>query len=548
MRRITGVLALCAILLGLAGAHADTITQRFNFQTTQSLWNTTDTLKASRDLTGRWDEITFHPEAGFYISGLGHFSVGVDGAVRAGRAGLIATAYADGGTVTVKYPMTLTMTYPDPKTLKAGQSFQITSSWTPGAGNANPSLTTKSPKLGAKIEGVLKGGLDIDLALRAFGEWWRPSLIHRSVDFCETLLDTQNISAGKHSYKGILSFEYTQPKINLTNVPAPYSPDLFAIGNTPNADNYSGIPGFFLLEGNISNAIGYVVGMATNGEPIKFSDDLDYTFLDAGFTGSYNFASLIAAAGVGLQEEVRFKPIPKITLYITGTNGTSTVEFPAGGSTSVTMPADGSGISLDPVVSLDNTFYNRLTCFGSADLSLFPFDFTARIHVPGYSSSRVGDSVSPIRLATTSADLGDLYNETFKLGFDPLSGKGVYLVPPVVKNTPLVANDDYYTAYQTGGIKGPVWRVLAGYVNTPAGPISNDTGPAGFDIVPQRWQPDPNDPDTYLTINQNGSMDFSVSQAIVNSGIGQFSRTYQIKDRKGNLVTGHIYITVGGGG
>jgi hypothetical protein len=52
----------------------------------------------------------------------------------------------------------------------------------------------------------------------------------------------------------------------------------------------------------------------------------------------------------------------------------------------------------------------------------------------------------------------------------------------------------------------------------------------------------PNDPDTYLTIDAAGRVDFSVPESVVNAGVGGFDFQYQITDGQGNFATGTLRI------
>lgn len=95
MRHFTRFLAIFAILFGLAGARADTVTQYLTFQAQdQSLWDSGSDRSLAFDLTGRWDAYSFDQSVKKRIDVLGTFSAGANGSVDAGRAGLIATAYA----------------------------------------------------------------------------------------------------------------------------------------------------------------------------------------------------------------------------------------------------------------------------------------------------------------------------------------------------------------------------------------------------------------------------------------------------------------------
>lgn len=408
-----------------------------------------------------------------------------------------------------------------------------------------------------KLDGVLEEpNIYLRISGRAFGEWlFRDTVFSQSINFNQTLVDTKDVQPGtKDLFQGLLSVAYKQPKINLTGYPASVTfggpqTDLYGLGTTQSADRSN--TGFFTLNGNFSNVVSRLLPFPGP----KFSDSihasasaLGYT---CGFNGEYDILSLVGSAGVGMEEEVRFHPNPQVTLYVTDRNGTHTVTFPAGGSTTLTMPSDGSSLYINPVVSLDNTFRSRVSAYVSAALDFYPFDISCTLRLPGYTLPKLSYSISPINIVNAKSRLGDVYNKTFKLGgFDDQFLPEIALVPPPPPPpTSLVANDDFYQAGLSGGTNGPVYKLYAGYTSGAPSPLDNDTGPTGFHAVAQHWQPDPNDPDTYLDIDEFGHMTFSISKSIVDAtGVGQQQFQYQITDGQGHFATGNIYITLGGGG
>ncbi len=562
MRHFTGLLALFAILFGLVGARADTVTQYLTFQAQdQGLWDAGSNRSYAFDLTGNWDAYSFDQSTGIKIPSLGHFSAGASGGADAGRAGLIATAYANSGKVNITYPLTFTLNYPTPSSLSPGQTFTVSSSWSPGTPMATPSLVTKSPSFGVSLNGILEEpNISLDISGRAFGEWiFRDTIFHQSIDFNQTLVDTKDVNPGtKDLFEGILSVAYKQPRINLTGnlVPATFGgpqTDLYGLGATQSADRSN--TGFFTLNGNFSNAISFVASKLLGLPHLKFTDTIHastsafgYT---CGFSGGYDILSLVGSAGVGMEEEVRFHPNPQVTLYLTDSSGTHTVTFPAGGSIQLTMPSDGSSLYINPVVSLDNSFLSRVSAYASAALDFYPFDIVCTLSLPGYTLPTLSYSIPPSHLVSVQSHLGDVYNKTFKLGGfdDQFLSEIVLTPPPPPPPTPLVANDDFYQAGLMAGTNGTVYQVIAGYDGSQPSPLANDSGPAGFHAVAQHWQPEPNDPDTYFDLDEFGHMTFSISQSVVNAqGIGQQQFQYQITDGQGHFATANINITLGSGG
>lgn len=553
MRHLAGFLAVFAVLSSLTAARADTVTQYLTFKSNkQDLWKGGLERSVAFDLTGSWNSYTFDKSAGVNIQGLGHFSAGASGGVEAGRAGLMATAYANSGTVNVHYPLTLNLTYPSPSTLSPGQTFTLTSTWTPGAPGATPSLVTKSPSFGVKLNGILEAPkIDLRISGRAFGEWiFRNTIFSESFNFSETLLDTADLNPGtKDLFQGILSVGYKQPKINLTGQPV--GADLYGYGTTGNADKSAS--GFITVNGNFTNVFSFVASKFLGLPRLKFTDSISASGLGCRFRGAYDILSLVGSAGIGLEEEVRFRPNPQVTLVINEGNGNNrrVVTFPAGGSVQLTMPSDGTPLFIDPYVTLDNTFYSRTSAYASAAINFYPFDIACALSLPGYTLPTLSYSISPIELISTKSRFGDVFNETFKLGgFDDLFLPQISIVPPATMNpTPLVANDDSYQASPASGIKGPVYQFYAGYTGSQANPLTNDSGPTGFTAVAQHWQPDPTDPDTYCDIDAFGHVTFSFSQAKANNaGIGVQQIKYQITDGKGHFATANLNITLGGGG
>ena len=537
MNRITRLLALFGGMCCLTGARADTVTQFLNFQATnQSLWGpgVTSLVSPSFDMTGSWNAYSFDKSAGTRLDGLGHFSAGATGGVDAGRAGLVANAYANGGTVNIAYPITLTLNYPNPSTLSPGQTFTISSSWSPGTPKATPALTTTSPKFGAKFGGVMEvADAHLKISGRAFGEWvFRKTIFSESIHFHQTLLDTKDLSAATKDFAGgLLTVAYKPAKIDLTGTRS--GNNLFAYGSAQNADR----SGFVSLTGNFSNAIGYVAMTSGSPKPLKFSDSIDYFSRGCGFKGAYDILSLIGTIGVDLEESVAFKPTPIVSLTIVDRVGSHVITFPAGKSVRITMPTDGSGLYIRPTVSLDNTFTSIVSANASAGINFYPFDISCTLGLPGYTLPSLNYFVPASTLVSRTTPFTDMYNNTFKLGgFDDQYLPEIYFsTPPPPTPIPLVAKDHFYDATLQSDSTGTYYYLTVAPIN---GLISDAEGPASLKAVAQDWTPDPTNPNLYFRLTAAGAIEFKYPPNVS----GEFQTAYQITDGNGHFATAHVYI------
>jgi hypothetical protein len=551
MRRFTGLLAFVAILLMTrAPARADqTYTAQVPFQANSlSMWkNGANGMSQAVPLTTSWND-PFDASASTKVAVLGHFSVGASGGF-AGSAGLTLTQYANGGTVAVVYPLTLTLTYPDQATLAPGQTFTLRSSWVPGVPGVAPYLSTKSPSFGLAAD----AGLNISeawlhLGLRAFGDWFiNDDIFNTSFDINQRLFDTAWLGNGTTNlFNGELTVKVKQPTLNTSG---------YASGGATGIQT-SASSDFLSFGGNFTNAL-----VAETNIPHfpKLADSESHSFEGAGISWNYRCLTLEGNLPVNVAQQFQFTPRPKLSLNLS--TGQS-VPLTAGDSVQLTMPSDGSALKITPVMTLDNQFSNRMQVqigggisgFVPNGLTFYPFSFHGRVGW-GTGSKTLDYSLPALSLV----DLGQVYtasvyDQTFPLGgFTPRTLSDIVIAPVAPPPPPppptLTPTDDSYIGFSAGGNSGiPVYEVLAGYNSTVPGVLDNDTGSVPFTAVPQDIE-DPIDPNHYFRLDSLGNLDFSIPQSDVPQDT-QFQFPYQITDGQGHFATGNIYIAAGpnGGG
>ena len=537
MRRFTGLLAFVAILLmALAPARADqTYTAQAPFQTTETMWNGASGMRQTIPLWTNVNE-TFDKQEGTDITLLGHFSVGASGTIAA-DGGLRFSQYANGGTVSVAYPLTLNLTYPDPATLSPGQTFTLSSSWARGVPGADPYMSTNSPSLGlAAAAGLNVSQARLKFSARAFGAWiFNDNIFNiQNQQFNAPLFDTGGGTGTTHIGRAVT----VQAKKTMLDTSGSSSSDN-SIQSSANSD-------FVSVSGNITNVLVSLfpdlTGFGSN------SINLHYV------SGSYDFLSLVGTLDINALQAFRFDPHPKVQLNLsTG----QTVNFNAGDFVQLTMPSDGSTLRITPVMTLDSAFRNRTIIRlggGSSGLSFIPFSIHARLHTSADTES-LDYSLPTVDLLSVGASQDfTTYDQTFPLGaFCPRTLPDFVIkptLPPPPPTPTLTPADDSYIGFADSISGTPVYRVLTSYTGIPVpGVLANDQSSGDFEAVPQDWH-DAQHPDThYFKLDAFGRVDFAIPQSQVPQD-SQFQFPYQITDGQGHFATANIYITVGpnGGG
>jgi hypothetical protein len=527
MRRFTGLFALIAILLSLASVQAQqTYSQPVTFSTSnQSMWSPSlGTAGYSYDLplTRSWFLID-GSSSYRHVPILGRFGGGAS-IISFGKAGLDFNAYATSGSVDVSYPLTLTLTYPDSGTLSPGQTFTVSSAWVPTGGTLN----THSPDAGVSLNAILQSNpLDIYVKAVAFSHnVISDEVVNIPLDINKRLFDSHTLTQGSTDIvPGILSVAYHLPVVTTKGGPS--------AGGT--AISTSGQDDFLTITGDISNALAKLLDLP------PFAGGFSKGYKYANCFVNYAFLDLQAQIPIALAQNFQFTPQPTVTLNL---SSGSPVTFQAGQSVQLTMPADGSPLTVTPSVGLNNQFTNRTHVKVGGQLNFTLLDVEAGAHVSGLFTKTFNWQPLPtltllgglFGFGGTILDV-NVYNQTFQLGGFSSQSLPAFTVTPV-DNTPLVANDDYYNATTTDGVNYTL--------DVPApGILANDTGPSGFhadDFVGTTA-----DGIFAITIDTNGHFNFQNVQS-VQGAAGQYVIPYTIRDNQGDSTTANIYVTIGGGG
>lgn len=517
MRRFTGFLAIIATLLSLASAQAQkTYTQSVPFSTSnQSMWKpnqTSDGYIYDFDVSNSWE---YHGYASKYdhVKLLGTFGGSASFDTK-GSAGLRFHAYATSGRVDVNYPGTLTLTYPDPSTLAPGQTFTVKSSWALDSTAAE--MQTHSPDAGVSLGAFVKSDpMRIHLQAEVFSHnLINNDVLNTTIDFDKTLLDTHNLTQGSYVLikPNILSVDYHQPHIETKGVSRFGLPELFSSGGDQ----------FLYVNADFTNALAAALDLP----PMTFNGHWYEGFRYANATVDWSFLDLQGDVPVSLQQHFYFNGTPMVTLNL---SSGSPVTFQAGTSVHLTMPADGSPLTITPTVTLDNQFQNRTDVNVGASLEFTPADFRFRVHIDDIWTHHYHFQPVPTIVYGANLLTVPVYNQEFTLGgFSPQTLPAFTLTR--VDTTPLVANDDSYTF--------PVYTMD---VTASTGVLLNDTGPSGFHAVVATLTNDV----AKLYLQSDGSFHFATPDT---SGPHQYNFSYQITDDQGHFATANISVTVGGGG
>src|SRR5262249_625685 len=84
-----------------------------------------------------------------------------------GEAGIEAKLKGQNGTVSVEYPMAAKLTFPDPRTLRPGDTFTIGSSFEHFPGG---NMSSTSPDWGFRLEAILNARLRVRIVVALLGD------------------------------------------------------------------------------------------------------------------------------------------------------------------------------------------------------------------------------------------------------------------------------------------------------------------------------------------------------------------------------------------
>lgn len=479
-----------------AGLGQNYYNEKFPFQTKkQSVFGTAGQVTWQRNLIKEWNPSPFDA-SGFTGSGSFRFGGSIH-AASDGKLGLIFKAMANGGLADIDYPLNLKMLFPDQNSVAPGGVFTLPTTYIP---DASGSLKTTSPTANFTAEFVSRFNVDLDAQAVIFGE----NLIgnngqlvdihsnERNIEFFNvqkilnspalpiirsvlgvagSLQDTEGATGtpksnprgtrGKGS-KGaakpgfnpanFLDFSINIPKLEV-NAP---------VGSS--ADSPRAITGFsqgnvLKLEANFTSALLGLMG--TPGEILDMLRKQDISF-DAGsgndFSLGWVFADFYGTIAQDMRLKYDFVPKVHVVLQLSELGGVAlpskqfdldaTTGAVIGSLPTLTMPANGRGLVVTPIVTLDNSFTPFAQPISTFSLATNPFQLYCKVHSAGSSIVDLDSGPAmgfPLSVSISTPPNGDPAIAPFRIGtqndanngvvpFSQLTGKSFVLFPTVSSN------------------------------------------------------------------------------------------------------------------
>lgn len=331
-----------------------------------------------------------------------------------GEVGVGITVTGKNGEVNVTYPMNVVLTYPDPRTLRPGDTFTIHSSF---ARSGNGTLSTSAPDFGFKLRGILSGTLGIDAAI-----WYPGPLDSRvtlleptGVDLSTTIFDTDfpgfkevvGATGDFSLFDGVVEGTYKFPSVKATG------------GNGPGSSLVaSGSDEFIHVEASITEAI----LLAVTGAPIDLQGS-DSIF-DGALSYEYSLLDLYLGGGFSLLQNFEFNPKPLVSLQLS--NG-ETKTFYVGDSITLTMPAPAPGavandLTLAPTFTTEGTVRNKSDLRATVGLYFEPLTLGLGVHVGPVDFDETWSPFGTITIFEEQFDVS-LIDKTFTMkGFNAVNG------------------------------------------------------------------------------------------------------------------------------
>jgi hypothetical protein len=280
----------------------------------------------------------------------------------AGSVGVNFQMYGKNGTASVKYPLSIVLNYPDPRTLRPGDTFTIQSSF---VRDGNGSLRTTAPDWGFKMAGVADFQANASFIAR-----FPPFDIDESAHFFSINggTDSNGNTLDKHLRLGLFDTDMpgfkelvfvTNGKFELFDqvvrgnfdFPQVITSGGNAAGNTLTS---SGGANFLSVDFSITNALMKIAGLPSINREDFF---IGANFEEAAIAYSFHLLDLYINTQFSLQQNFTFVPKPQGFLQLsTG----EVVPFTVGQDVTLTMPVAPAGsaannLTITPTFTLDSS-------------------------------------------------------------------------------------------------------------------------------------------------------------------------------------------------
>lgn len=347
----------------------------------------------------------------------------------AADAGIGIQVTGKNGEINVVYPMNVVLSYPDPRTLRPGDTFVVSSSFD-RAGSG--SLWTTAPNFGFKLSGLLTVSLGLDAVVYYPGPFdSRATIIPpQSLNLDTTIFDTdfpgfkEFVGDGGHFelFEGVVEGTYAFPSVVATGGNGPGT-SLTAFGSDE----------FISVQASITEAI----IMAITGVNVDLQDSGSFGPL----TYEYSLLDLYLNGGFSILQNFEFNPRPIISLQLS--NG-ETKSFYAGESITLTMPAAPQGaaandLTITPTFTTEGTVRNKSDLRLAVGLYFNPLTVRLGVHIDDWVNEDT-PYFSPFGIITILEETFDvgLIDKTFTMkGFnainrDPFTVEGYRYPTPIL--------------------------------------------------------------------------------------------------------------------
>lgn len=351
-----------------------------------------------------------------------------------GSAGLTFSAYADGGSVDIDYPVTIELQIPERDALVPGGPVVITSSL---KRKGTATIITRTPDANVILRGTFAAQPSVTMTGKLSGETLFSGQVLsnslRNINLSVDLFNLRNYVLPGSSDVSIDIFP-TYPNLLRADLHYPII-NINATNKDPNGLALplrgTGQDKVFTLTGNITAAVIYLIQSAVGSPPFNFLDQSVafppkspvYTF-----SAGYSFLRAEARGTIGFKQDVEFLPRPKLRLE--RTDGTLLAEARVGEPLIFTMPASGS-LEVRAKVLFENDFKNKFSLTLGGGLYFIPMEFYANGAIGPFSLG--GFTLMPVDpYALEASHPFQLFERVFMMGGfnEPLTGN-----MPVQANT-----------------------------------------------------------------------------------------------------------------
>ncbi|MCX7993170.1 MAG: hypothetical protein N2651_05830, partial [Fimbriimonadales bacterium] len=390
-RRLTlGIAALLSLLIiALAPAQSGRVIYRYNFTLTtrnQSMW--------SNSGVNRYDYTHFlgttfssSDSYGGYFNFFG--DTGVEGeASISGKAGLTFSAYADGGSVDITYPVTVELSVPERDYIVPGGRVAVFSRL---LRNGTATITTRTPDANVILRGTLVAQSSVTMTGKISGQTlFSGEVLPGSLRNINLRVDFFNLRDYLLPGSSDLSIDLIPRFPNLLRADLHYPIIEVNASNSSASPLHlplrgSGEDRIFTLTGNITAAVIYLIQTAMGMPPFNFleqgvtfpPDSPAYTF-----SAGYSLLRAEARGVIGLKQEVEFLPRPKLRLE--RTNGELLAEGQIGAPLEFTVPLSGT-LDVRARLIFENDFKNTFYLTLGGGLYFIPMEFYASGSIGSFS-------------------------------------------------------------------------------------------------------------------------------------------------------------------